>query len=192
MRMSAVRFAGQRVATSHITRSTANMVSLPASHHLRTRVTGASPSAGSVLAMQHRYQFYTDPAKRDHEAFLATYDPLQVLGLPEDATAREVHEAAERKKAQYAVGAKEHNKQKLETVERAYDLLKDISSPYYTKAGSGDRYRHRLQVDMLPAKNKKMVQFQMLVLCIFVGCGILMILKQILLPMQKSLRAATR
>ena len=148
--------------------------------------------APSQSAIQRRTMYYYDPAKREQEAFMSTYNPIAVMELDEEATAKDIEKAYTNLVAKYGPKATKPDTKKMERIERAYEILKDTTSPFYTKAHASDQNRQRLQLEMLPKKQQRMVQIQLFVLCSLVAFGILLFLKTAFMPMQKGLRAATR
>lgn len=136
--------------------------------------------------------YYYDPAKREQEAFMSTYNPISVMGLDEEATAGDIEKAYVSLGEQYGPKAKKPDTKKMERIDRAYEILKDTTSPFYTKAHASDQNRQRLQLEMLPKKQQRVVQVQLFILCTMVAFGLLLFLKTAFMPMQKGLRAATR
>lgn len=156
------------------------------------RVVGRASVTVAPSASQRRTLYYYDPAKREQEAFMSTFNPLSVMGLDEEATAKDIEKAYTALQAQHGPKATKPDTKKMERIDRAYEILKDTTSPFYTKAHASDQNRQRLQLEMLPKKQQRIVQIQLFVLCSIVAFGFLIFLKTAFMPMQKGLRAATR
>lgn len=159
---------------------------------LATSSSTVPSSVASVVVVQRRTQYMQAPGKRDQEAFLSQYEPLDVLNLDETCSAKEVHAAYNRLVAKYGPQGPSPDPKMVDRVTGAYEVLKDPMSPYYIRAHATDNHRKRLQFDMLPEKQRKAVQFQVVIAAIFVACVGGLIVFMSLQPMKKVRHAATR
>ncbi|RNF10040.1 hypothetical protein TraAM80_01776 [Trypanosoma rangeli] len=146
----------------------------------------------TTLTAQSRTQFAQVPGKRDQEAFLSQYNPLEVLALEESCTVEEIDEAFERMSAKYGPNGPCPDAKLLDRVFRAHAILKDPGSPYYLRAHSSDSERQRLQFQLLPKSKRRLIEVQVgILLLLLVGLAML-VLSLVLRPMKRSIRAATR
>ncbi|KAK7200401.1 hypothetical protein NESM_000094200 [Novymonas esmeraldas] len=159
---------------------------------LLTSTRGGMHTVGPALGEQRRTQYAQMPGKRDQEAFLTQFDPLEVLDLPSDSTVEEIDAAFEAAKAKYAPNGKYPDAKMVERVFRAHEILKDPDSPYYLKAHSSQTDRQRLQFQLLPKGKRRFVEFQVALLMLIVFGVAVLVIKLVLRPMNRSLRAATR
>jgi hypothetical protein len=144
------------------------------------------------LAVQRRTQYAQNPGKREQEAFLTQFDPLEVLGLEPDCNVEDIDAAFERMKGKYAPNGPSPDAKMVERVFRAHEILKDPDSPYYLKAHSSQTDRQRLQFQLLPKSKRRFIELQVcFLMLIVVGIAVLTV-KLILRPMNRSIRAATR
>lgn len=132
------------------------------------------------------------PGKRDQEAFLAQYDPLEVLCLSDSCTVSEIDKAHERLAQKYGPGGAFPDEKMAERVRRAHEILKDPASPFYMKAHSSDMDRQRLQFELLPKREKKLLQVHIIFAACLVGGVMLLMINMMLKPMRKGMRAALR
>ncbi|KPI87310.1 hypothetical protein ABL78_3593 [Leptomonas seymouri] len=149
-------------------------------------------ASASPLGVQRRTQYAQNPGKRDQEAFLTQFDPLEVLGLEPDCNIEDIDAAFERMKGNFGPNGKSPDAKMVERVFRAHEILKDPDSPYYLKAHSSQTDRQRLQFQLLPKSKRRIIELQVCVL-MFIALGIaILTIKLILRPMDRSIRAATR
>ncbi|CAJ1027481.1 hypothetical protein Q4I30_004530 [Leishmania utingensis] len=157
--------------------------------------TGAVHTAGvivSSLGEQRRTQYAQMPGKRAQEAFLMQFDPLEVLDLPSDSTVEDIDAAFEKAKALYGPNGKYPDAKMVDRVFRAHEILKDPDSPYYLKAHSSQTDRQRLQFQLLPKAKRRLIEVQVCVLMLVVFVVALLVIKLVLRPINRSMRAATR
>lgn len=146
----------------------------------------------SPLSQQRRTQYAQVPGKRDQEAFLSQYDPLEVLGLETDCTVEDIDKAFEERTAFYGPNGKMPDPKKVDRVFRAHEILKDPNSPYYSKAHTTQKDRQRLQFQLLPKGKRRLIEFQVgFLMCVLLGIALLVV-ELCFRPMKRSLRAATR
>nr|CCC94674.1 conserved hypothetical protein [Trypanosoma congolense IL3000] len=146
----------------------------------------------NTLTTQVRTQFAQVSGKRDHETFLAQYDPLEVLGLEESCTVDDIDEAFKKMSAKYGPNGPSPNVKMVERVFKARDVLKDPGSPYYLRAHSSDSDRHRLQFQLLPSQQRRFIKFQAGILMSVLAIVALLVISFTFRPMKRMLRAATR
>ncbi|KAF8298483.1 hypothetical protein TcYC6_0075140 [Trypanosoma cruzi] len=144
------------------------------------------------LFAQSRTQFAQVPGKRDQEAFLSQYNPLEVLDLDESCTVEEIDEAFKRMSAKYGPNGPCPDAQLLDRVFRAHAILKDPGSPFYLRAHSSETDRHRLQFQLLPKSKRRIIEFQVGILVLLLAGLAILVFVLILRPMKRSIRAATR
>ncbi|KEG14184.1 hypothetical protein DQ04_00581020 [Trypanosoma grayi] len=150
------------------------------------------PARHTTLTTQSRAQFAQVPGKRDQEAFLSQYDPLDVLALDESCTVEEIDAAFKRLSAKYGPNGPCPDPQMVDRVFRAHEILKDPGSPYYLRAHTSEVDRQRLQFQMLPRSKRQLIQLQVgLLMILLVGLAMLVI-SLMMRPVKRSLRAATR
>ncbi|CBZ27624.1 conserved hypothetical protein [Leishmania mexicana MHOM/GT/2001/U1103] len=157
--------------------------------------TGAGHAAGvavSALGEQRRTQYAQMPGKREQEAFLTQFDPLEVLDLPSDSTVEDIDAAFEKAKAKYGPNGKYPDAKMVDRVFQAHEILKDPDSPYYLKAHSSQTDRQRLQFQLLPKSKRRLVEFQVCLLMLIVFGVAVLVIRLVLRPMNRSIRAATR
>jgi hypothetical protein len=150
---------------------------------------GVLVSSSTALAVQARHaSMYELAGKREQEGFLVQYDPLQVLGLPTD------EDNFENVRKAYAELQEAHkgDRTRLDKIHRAYTILSDPASPYYVKSRMQDVNRRKMQIQLLPPQQQKLVKFQAFLYTVFVAFGIMTIGYAFLYPVKKMLRAATR
>jgi hypothetical protein len=136
---------------------------------------------------------FETPGKRDQEAFLYQYDPLEVLGLPPTTTSKKQVDAAfETLKAAYGEGGKMPNKNKMQRFQSAYDILLDPHSVYYTKATIDQKSRRELMVDVMPFREAFVVKSQAWMIMIVVVLGFFTFVYSTFFPTIKMARAASR
>ncbi|GET89143.1 hypothetical protein, conserved [Leishmania tarentolae] len=152
----------------------------------------AASVAVSALGEQRRTQYAQMPGKRDQEAFLTQFDPLEVLDLPSDSTVEDIDAAFEKAKAKYGPKGKYPDAKMVDRVFQAYEILKDPDSPYYLKAHSSQTDRQRLQFQLLPKSKRRLIEFQVCLLMLIVFGVIVLVMRLVLRPMNRSIRAATR
>ncbi|KAG8345866.1 hypothetical protein TRVL_03311 [Trypanosoma vivax] len=162
----------------------------------RFRMVGCGVAAptgfNAALATQSRGQFAQVPGKRDQEAFLAQFDPLDVLGLDESCSVDDIDKAFQRLSAKYAPNGPSPDVKMVDRVFRAHEVLKDPGSPYYLRAHTSEVDRQRLQFQLLPKHHRRMLQVQVAMLMAFlVGLAVLVI-SLTFRPVKRTLRAATR
>ncbi|KAG5502784.1 hypothetical protein JKF63_04552 [Porcisia hertigi] len=144
------------------------------------------------LGAQRRTQYAQMPGKREQEAFLTQFDPLEVLDLPSDSTLEDIEAAFEKAKAKYGPKGKYPDAKMVDRVFKAYDILKDPDSPYYLKAHSSQTDRQRLQFQLLPKSKRRLIEFQVCFLMLIVLGVAALVINLVLRPMKRSMRAATR
>lgn len=157
--------------------------------------TGAVHATGvavSALGEQRRTQYAQMPGKREQEAFLSQFDPLEVLDLPSDSTVEDIDAAFEKAKAKYGPNGKYPDAKMVDRVFQAYEILKDPDSPYYLKAHSSQTDRQRLQFQLLPKSKRRLIEFQVCLLMLIVFGVAVLVMRLVLRPMNRSIRAATR
>lgn len=169
-----------------VTASTAGGTSL-----CRSPRCAAATFAGPVLT-QRRTQYMPVAGKRDQEAFLSQFDPMDVLGVEEGCMVEDIDAAFERLKSKYAANGATPDAKMLERVFQAHEILKDPGSPYYVRAHSSQTDRQRLQFQLLPKNKRRAIEFQVGILLCVLFMALFMLVKLCLAPMKKSLRAATR
>ncbi|KAG5500119.1 hypothetical protein JIQ42_04454 [Leishmania sp. Namibia] len=147
---------------------------------------------GIALSEQRRTQYAQMPGKRDQEAFLTQFDPLEVLDLPSDSTVEDIDAAFEKAKAKYGPKGKFPDAKMVDRAFRAYEILKDPDSPYYLKAHSSQTDRQRLQFQLLPKSKRRLIELQLCLLMLVVFVVAVLVIKLVLRPMNRSMRAATR
>jgi preprotein translocase subunit Sec63 len=148
------------------------------------------PATATVT--QTRTQYMQSPGKRDQEAFLSQFEPLDVLCLPDTCSAQDVTDAFNRLTLKYGPQGPSPDPKMIERVRRAHEVLTDPSSPYYTRAHAGDNERQRLQFDMLPKNHKKALQLHVVLTMILVAGVAWLVIHMALKPMRNVKRAATR
>lgn len=146
----------------------------------------------AAVQEQRRTQYAQMPGKRDQEAFLTQFDPLEVLGLESDCTVEEIDAAFERAKAKYGPKGPAADAKMVDRVFRAHEILKDPDSPYYLKAHSSQTDRQRLQFQLLPKSKRRLIEFQVCILMLLAFGVAVLAIKLCFRPMDRSLRAATR
>ncbi|RNF01628.1 uncharacterized protein Tco025E_08544 [Trypanosoma conorhini] len=146
----------------------------------------------ATLTAQSRTQFAQVPGKRDQEAFLSQYNPLEVLALEESCTVEEIDEAFKRMSAKYGPNGPCPDAKLLDRVFRAHEILKDPGSPYYLRAHSSDTDRQRLQFQLLPKSKRRLIEVQVGILVLLLVGLAMLVLTLVLRPMKRSIRAATR
>ncbi|KAL7706416.1 hypothetical protein N2W54_007257 [Lotmaria passim] len=151
-----------------------------------------SVAGASSLRLQRRTQYAQNPGKREQEAFLTQFDPLEVLGLEPDCNVEDIDAAFERMKVKYAPNGKTPDAKMVERVFRAHEILKDPDSPFYLKAHSSQTDRQRLQFLLLPKSKRRFIEAQVCVLMFIVFGIAVLTIKLILRPMDRSIRSATR
>ncbi|KPA79461.1 putative mitochondrial hypothetical protein [Leptomonas pyrrhocoris] len=151
-----------------------------------------SVAEASPLRVQRRTQYAQNPGKREQEAFLTQFDPLEVLGLEPDCNVEDIDAAFERMKGKYAPNGKSPDAKMVERVFRAHEILKDPDSPYYLKAHSSQTDRQRLQFQLLPKSKRRFIEVQVCILMFIVFAIAVLTIKLVLRPMNRSIRAATR
>lgn len=159
---------------------------------LRTSAVGAVSLSSGPLDVQRRTQYAQMPGKREQEAFLTQFDPMEVLGLEPDCTIEDIDAAFEAAKAKYGANSKCPDAKMVERVFRAHEILKDPDSPYYLKAHSSQTDRQRLQFQLLPKSKRRLIESQVALLMLLVFGVAVLVIKLVLRPMNRSLRAATR
>ncbi|KAG5476920.1 hypothetical protein LSCM1_05253 [Leishmania martiniquensis] len=174
-----------------------------AAPHAASSIHWAHPSGTAVkshaafrhdyaLSEQRRTQYAQMPGKRDQEAFLTQFDPLEVLDLPPDSTVEDIDAAFERAKAKYGPKGACPDPKMVDRVFRAHEILKDPNSPYYLKAHSSQTDRQRLQFQLLPKSKRRLIELQLCVLMLIVFGVAVLVIKLVLRPINRSMRAATR
>ncbi|RHW67451.1 DnaJ domain containing protein [Trypanosoma brucei equiperdum] len=152
----------------------------------------ASLLGPTFLRVQVRTQFAQIPGKRDQEAFLAQFNPLDVLGLNESCTVDDIDEAFKRMSAKYGPNGPTPNAQMVDRVFRAHEVLKDPASPYYLRAHSSDSDRQRLQFQLLPKRQRRLIKGQAGMLVLFLAGIAMLVISMTFRPVKRMLRAATR
>ena len=184
----------RRVVARGATRVAATYVGLGRATCARMDAAIASTAivAAPSSAMRWGSMFET-PGRRDQEAFLYQYDPLQVLGLPQTTdSAAVVTKAYEAAKAEAGPTGKSPNKTRMERVQKAYDIIMDPQSVFYSKAGVSDQSRKALMLDVMPRASGALLRFQAGVGTILLTIGCFAFFYTILFPVIKMGRAASR
>ncbi|EPY33554.1 hypothetical protein STCU_02160 [Strigomonas culicis] len=152
----------------------------------------SGPAVGAAaLQCQRRWQ-YAQSGKREHEAFLSQYDPMEVLGIEPDCNVDDIDAAFAAKKALYGPKGRSPDAKMVERVFRAHEILKDPESPYYLKAHSSQTDRQRLQFQLLPKSKRRLIEVQVgILMCIALAIG-MMVVAMCFQPVQKAKRAALR
>ncbi|ORC91816.1 uncharacterized protein TM35_000054120 [Trypanosoma theileri] len=145
-----------------------------------------------ALTLQRRGQFAQVPGKRDQEAFLSQFDPLDVLALNSDCTVDDIDAAFHRLQSKYAPNGPSPDAKMLDRVCRAHEILKDPGSPYYLRAHTSEVDRQRLQFQMLPKSKRQLIQVQVGMLMVLVAGLTMLVISLMVRPIKRSLRAATR
>lgn len=157
-----------------------------------------APHRGTALLLvpwtQTRHSsLYETPGKRDEEAFLYQYDPLDVLGLPASTNKKkEVEAAMEMARSLYGPKGSKPNKSKMDRCQAAYDILMDAHSVYYTKANVEQTTRKQLMVDVMPAREAYVVQVRAYIMMMIIIFGVATFIHSMLYPTIKMARAAAR
>lgn len=153
-----------------------------------------APTAATTTTIALRSFGATETAgRRDEEAFLSQYDPLEVLGLhPETDDMIKVHDAYGKLDQAFGPSSGRPNLARFKNVQKAYDILKDHQSVYYKKARPTQTNRRKLMLQVVPAKQKQLIFAQSYTVLIFVLMGIWGIAYSIFFPMIKITRAASR
>jgi preprotein translocase subunit Sec63 len=142
---------------------------------------------------QCRTQYFQAPGKRGEENFLSQYDPLEVLGLsPECTDPKEVERSFIMLQKHFGPQGPHPNEEAFLKVQRAYDILKDVNSPYYMKASVQDSHRRKLQLGMMPPWYRRGLLVHFTLTCIFIAIVFAIFMKLMFQPMNKQMRAALR
>lgn len=146
----------------------------------------------SLIATQKRWQYLQAPGKRDQDAFLSQFDPIDVLGLEESCSAADIHAAHKRLAAKYGPTGPSPDPKMLQKVTRAHEVLADPSSSYYARAHTSDNERQRLQFEMLPKREKKVFQLHIIGCCVVIFIVAVITINMALQPYKRVHRAAQR
>jgi preprotein translocase subunit Sec63 len=144
------------------------------------------------LVAQKRWQYMQAPGKRDQDAFLSQFDPLDVLCLDESCSVKDIHEAHKRLTAKYGPTGPSPDTKAVEKVRRAHEVLTDPTSSYYARAHTSDTDRQRLQFEMLPKGQRKVFQFHIVGCVILIGIVACITLTMAMQPYKRVQRAALR
>ncbi|KAH9586469.1 hypothetical protein LSM04_004409 [Trypanosoma melophagium] len=161
------------------------------SRHLHSLNT-ANTANCVALTLQRRAQFAQVPGKRDQEAFLSQFDPLDVLALDSNCSVDDIDAAFKRLQSKYAPNGPNPDAKMLDRVCRAHEILKDPGSPYYLRAHASETDRQRLQFQMLPKSKRQLIQIQVGMLMVFLAGIAMLVVSLMVRPVKRSLRAATR
>jgi hypothetical protein len=108
---------------------------------------------------------------RSDETFLSQYDPLDVLGLNEQAQRSDVERSYAEMCAEFGPQGRKPDAKRLERVQRAFEILKDPKSIYYMRAVPREDFKHRLSYQFMDSNNKLMSKikgfFGIVLVCIF-------------------------
>lgn len=185
------RAGAARLTLSLPTTTTTAVLALRRPQRLAAQARAALVPPSSALCVAARTQ-YAGGSNRDQEAFLTQYDPLDVLGLDTDCTVEDIDAAFEKMKAQYAPNGPTPNAKMVDRAFRAHEILKNPDSAYYAKAHTSQTDRQRLQFQLLPKGQRRLVQGQVVVLMSFAFIIFFLTIKVCFSPITKPLRAATR
>lgn len=159
---------------------------------LLSRPCASTAATAGALVTQRRSQYMPVTGKRDQEAFLTQFDPMDVLGVETDCNISDIDEAGDRLKGKYGPNGTAPDAKMLDRVVRAYDILKDPDSPFYLRAHSSQTDRQRLQFQLLPKSKRRMIEVQVgFLMCVAFTAAFLLV-KMSMQPMRRSLRSATR
>lgn len=151
------------------------------------------PLPGQAAAIVGRRFQEVQHGRRDHEAFLSQHDPVEVLGLSEDdVTYDKAKEAYERLLIHYGPKGPQTSAKMHKRVVQAWEIINDPVSPYYTKARIGDDGRRRLQLAVMPAKHRWLLNAQAGMYVVAAVVFFWFIFYLCMQPVQKGIRSATR
>lgn len=158
-----------------------------------SKLNAFTPMATAPACVSTRRRMDNVNGRRDHDAFLSQYDPLEVLLITEsDATIEKVKEQYQLLQAKHAPdGPMPHPKQR-ERVLKAFEILMDSRSSYYSKARPGDDVRQKLLLQLLPPWQRILLKAQtwgMIALTFFFVASVLY---HTMYPVKKAIRSATR
>lgn len=110
-------------------------------------------------------------ASRENETWLSQYEPLDVLGLNENANRKDIEAAYAKTKETFGPRGILPNVKTVERAEKAMQILGDPNSIYYTRALASEEWKHRLHFQFLDDRSKLLTQWRVAAaLCgIFLG-----------------------
>lgn len=149
-------------------------------------------SVASLLTSQKRWQYMQAPGKRDQDAFLSQFDPIDVLGLDESCSAQDIHASHKRLAAKYGPTGPSPDAKMFQKITRAHEVLTDPTSSYYARAHTSDSDRQRLQFEMLPKGQKKVFQVHIIGCIIIILIVMVLTINMALQPYKRVHRAAQR
>ena len=150
------------------------------------------PCAAPVAA-QRFAAMYETPGRRDEEAFLRQYDPLDVLGLSRNTNnIKEVDSAYAKLRDEFGPKSKKPNPQKWERVEKSYKILKDYQSVYYSKQAFNDQNRRDMMLQIMPQGSSIWTQAKAMMMTAVMIIGFFGFLYVMFYPVIKMARAASR
>ena len=136
---------------------------------------------------------YETPGRRDEEAFLRQYDPLDVLGLSRNTNnIKEVDSAYAKLRDEFGPKSKKPNPQKWERVEKSYKILKDYQSVYYSKQAFNDQNRRDMMLQIMPQGSSIWTQAKAMMMTAVMIIGFFGFLYVMFYPVIKMARAASR
>jgi preprotein translocase subunit Sec63 len=149
--------------------------------------------ATSALTAHRLASMFETPGKRDEEAFLYQYDPMEVLGLPKTTNdLAQVKDAFNKVQMDVGPNSKKPNKQRMERAQKAFDMLMDHESVYYRKSTMSDKHRRELMLQVMPRGVGLLAQANVGLFTILVIMGVFSFFYVMCYPMIKISRAASR
>ena len=160
-----------------------------------TSPTSVYSSCRQSIFQQKRFlSLFDSPTVREEMAFLSERCPVDTLELKYDANLRQenVIEAFERLSQLYGPRGKRPNPGKLDAVERAYKIMRNVNSVWYERAQPDDKVRLNLRLELYQGSERIKLQFSSGIYFLTYLLAILMVIKLVMLPIEKMHRAVTR
>ncbi len=154
----------------------------------------SSPSTTSLVYSSFRgvQEVYSNQemnaSRRDQEAFLSQYNPMEELGLYEGVCdIKQIVKAYEEKKKTF-----KGDKVMIERIERAFNVVTDPKSPYFERLTWQQGYRQRLMIELLPKDQRRAAKGYAYFWGTIGAIAILFFIYSFIHPIKKIWRAATR